>query len=71
MKPWDVSKLRDPYKERSGLFIPTKGSKPLDQVLVVFHNSNLFPPKILKGTEGGRNDGGRKRTTWEQNEKCG
>lgn len=37
-EPQDVSKLRDPYEERSGLFIPTKGSKSLGQVLVAFHN---------------------------------
>ena len=57
-EPQDFSKLRDPYEERSRLFIPTKGSKSLGQVLVAFHNFNLFPPQILEGIERGRNNDG-------------
>lgn len=55
------------------MFIPTEQSMPLDQVLVAFLNSNLFPPEIQGGIETGGEKGTRhrQRRTWEEDVKFG
>lgn len=62
--------MGDPCKERSRLFIPTKGSKPLDHVLVALHHSNLCPSESLGGTER-EGEGKRWKEQDNMGRKCG